>query len=92
MNGRFTKTGSGQTCQGRKTQKRPGFSSVLTGTAITVQIPGSKWALGGGKSIFVRYHKNVLGLPFITAGDFVFDDAALQVYYNPAEQTKMIAG
>ena len=61
-------------------KERPGFSSVGT---ITVQIPGSKWALGGGKSIFVRYHKNVLGLPFITAGDFVFDDAALQIYYKP---------
>ncbi len=50
--------------------------------SIQVQVPGSKWVLPGGKSIFVRYHKNVLGLPFITTGDLVFDDTALKVYYR----------
>ena len=52
--------------------------------SIQVQIPGSKWVLPGGKSVFVRYHKNVLGLPFITAGDWVMDDVALKVYYRAA--------
>jgi hypothetical protein len=51
---------------------------------IRVTIPGHKWALKGGKSIFVRYHKNVLGLPFITAGDFYFADATKTVYFKAA--------
>lgn len=49
---------------------------------IRVTIPGHKWVLKGGKTIFVRYHKNVLGLPFIAAGDFYFADAAKTVYFN----------
>ncbi len=52
--------------------------------SIQVQIPGSKWTLRGGKSVFVRYHRNVLGLPFITAGDLVFDDVALKLYHKPS--------
>jgi hypothetical protein len=52
--------------------------------SIQVHIPGSKWVLPGGKSVFVRYHKNVLGLPFITAGDLVFDDVALRLYHKTA--------
>mmetsp|Transcript_40364 Transcript_40364/g.59312 ORF Transcript_40364/g.59312 Transcript_40364/m.59312 type:complete len:189 (+) Transcript_40364:3-569(+) len=32
------------------------------------------------KSVFSTYHKNVLGLPFLCAADFMFDDDALNLY------------
>ena len=48
---------------------------------IRVALPASVWAPfpGTGQTVFERYDKNVLGLPFIMAGDFFFDDAAMTV-------------
>ena len=33
-----------------------------------------------------RYNKNVLGLPFIMAGDMVFDDVQRRVYFGNGNQ------
>eukprot|EP01045_Picozoa_sp_COSAG04_P007130 COSAG04_NODE_365_length_15832_cov_19.821585_3_plen_152_part_00 len=48
---------------------------------IRVALPASVWAPfpDTGQTVFERYDKNVLGLPFIMAGDFFFDDAAMAV-------------
>ena len=48
---------------------------------IRVALPASVWApfADTGQTVFERYDKNVLGLPFIMAGDFFFDDAAMTV-------------
>jgi hypothetical protein len=51
--------------------------------SVRAVIPGSTWVVDGtGKTIFSRYGKNVLGLPFIMAGDLVFDDAHETMYFK----------
>ena len=58
-------------------------SIVVMIGAIRAVIPASIWQLGtGGRTIFAKYHKNVLGLPFIMAGDMVFDDAHKRIYFG----------
>eukprot|EP01043_Picozoa_sp_COSAG02_P022531 COSAG02_NODE_1174_length_14082_cov_1929.950154_14_plen_376_part_00 len=55
---------------------------VMIGT-IRAVIPASIWQVGtGGRTIFAKYHKNVLGLPFIMAGDMIFDDAHKRIYFG----------
>lgn len=51
--------------------------------AIRAVITSSVWKVGTtGRTIFSRYHKNVVGLPFIMAGDMVFDDAHRRIYFG----------
>ena len=54
--------------------------------AVRIDLPGKKWVREGGKTIFVRYHKNVLGLPFLFAGDFYFDDDAKKIFFAAATE------
>ena len=51
--------------------------------AIRAVIPGNRWCVdGSGRTIFSKYGKNVLGLPFIMSGDMVLDDANHRIYFN----------
>lgn len=56
----------------------PNLTVVLDG--IQVHIAGASWIRSDGSTIFEIYHKNVLGLPFVTAADIVFDDDARRIY------------
>ena len=51
---------------------------------IRVALPPSVWApfADTGQTVFERYDKNVLGLPFIMAGDFFFDDQSMTLRYG----------
>jgi hypothetical protein len=37
---------------------------------------------GSGRTIFSKYGKNVLGLPFIMSGDMIFDDKHRRIYFD----------
>lgn len=65
------------------TRAHANSSIVVMIDAIRAVIPASVWKVGtGGRTIFSKYHKNVLGLPFIMAGDMVFDDAHRRIYFS----------
>ena len=58
--------------------------TIATGN-ITVRLPPKIWAPfypSSGQTVFMRYDKNVLGLPVIMSGDFYFDDTAMAVWYS----------
>ena len=52
---------------------------------INVTLAPAVWAPfpKTGQTVFERYDKNVLGLPVIMTGAFIFDDQALTVRYRP---------
>lgn len=60
---------------------------VLNLDGIAVTLPGSTWMTGNGRTVFSSYHKNVLGLPFLSAGDIVFDDKKKRIYIAGAGST-----
>ena len=57
---------------------------VARAQQIRVTLPASIWApfADTGQTVFERYDKNVLGLPFIMAGDFFFDDGSMTLWYG----------
>jgi len=57
----------------------PPLTVMFNGVPVTV--PGSTWVIGSGRTVFFQYHKNVLGLPFLSSVDVVFDDNAKVVYF-----------
>ena len=67
---------------GNSSNSRPTLSFSIG--EIRVDVPGPVWApCCGGRTVFVRYHKNVLGLPFISRGYIGLDDGARRIYYKP---------
>jgi len=51
---------------------------------VFVEIPGTSWVLyNNGTTIFSTYTKNVLGLPFLSSSDFLFDDTNQLLYITP---------
>ena len=63
------------------TSNRPPTALTVAVGDIRVVLPPTVWALSNGMTIFKRYDKNVFGLPFIMAGDLLFDDEAHRVSF-----------
>lgn len=60
----------------------PSLIISLSSRAVAT-IPGSVWVISeDGATLFSTYHKNVLGLPFLSCSqkDFLFDDDELMLY------------
>jgi len=64
--------------QGLTPETAPNLMLYLEGIAVT--LPGKTWMTGKGRTVFSSYHKNVLGLPFLSAADIVFDDSKRKIY------------
>jgi hypothetical protein len=65
----------------------PPQDMVIAIGTISVHLPATVWApFKTGQTVFERYDKNVLGLPVIMMGDFVFDDARRMMWYSNSSQ------
>jgi len=60
----------------------PELEIVLDGMHVT--LPGNVWVTSQGRTCFSQYHKNVLGLPFITSTDIIFNDSERKIYVSSA--------